>query len=258
MIPTPLHLALYRSIFRGRDDCYARYWEKNGRSGYSPAYALNWQDFKRHQGGGGTMRDFANKTLLPITDEIISKHITGSHAIGIYPILDNNTSYFIAADFDGKEWQKDVQAYIDECTGLGLNAYLERSKSGNGGHAWIFFTDEYPCYKSRTIALHAISRALQYSVFEKEISFDRLFPNQDTLPAGGFGNLIALPLQGTYVQSFNSVFIDQATLLPYEDQWQFAFVFQKATFQLPLLRAFTSLFFASHADPRHHAYTEHV
>lgn len=221
MIPTTEQLALYRSIFRGRDDCYARYWEKNGRSGYSPAYSLNWQEFKQHQAGGGTMKDFSEKTLLPITDEMISKHIVGNHAIGIYPILDDNTSYFIAADFDGKEWQKDAQAYIDECTLLGLHVYLERSKSGNGGHVWIYFEGAYPCFKSRIIALSAISRAFNYSVFEKEISFDRLFPNQDSLPAGGFGNLIALPLQGTYSQNGNSLFVDPATLIPYEDQWGF-------------------------------------
>lgn len=221
MNPTPEQAALYRSIFHGRDDCYARYWEKNGHSGYSPAYSLNWQDFKQHQAGGGTMKNFADKTLLPVADEVIYKHIVGNHAIGIYPILDDNTSYFIAADFDGKEWQKDAQSYIDACEELGLNAYLERSKSGNGGHVWIFFDDTYSCYKSRAIALHAISNALDYSIFEKEISFDRLFPNQDTLPTGGFGNLIALPLQGTYSQKGNSLFIDPVTLIPYENQWEF-------------------------------------
>ena len=219
MIPTPEKLALYRSIFRGRDDCYARYWEKNGRSGYSPAYSLNWQEFKQHQAGGGTMKDFSEKTLLPITNETIYKHLVGNHAVGIYPILDDNTSYFIAADFDGKEWQKDAQSYVDACTMLGLHGYLERSKSGNGGHVWIFFEKAYSCFKSRTIALSAIARAFNYSSFEKEISFDRLFPNQDSLPAGGFGNLIALPLQGTYSQDENSLFVDLATLIPHEDQW---------------------------------------
>ncbi|EFK95071.1 Type III restriction enzyme, res subunit:DEAD/DEAH box helicase [sediment metagenome] len=221
MIPTPEQLAVYRSIFRGRDDCYARYWEKNGRSGYSPAYSLNWQEFKQHQASGGTMKDFSDKTLLPITDEAIFKHIVGNHAIGTYPILDDNTSYFIAADFDGKEWQNDAQAYVDACTILGLHAYLERSKSGNGGHVWIFFEEAYPCFKSRTIALSAIAKTFNYSVFEKEISFDHLFPNQDSLPSGGFGNLIALPLQGTYSQDGNSLFVDQATLIAYEDQWSF-------------------------------------
>lgn len=218
---TPEQLTLYRTLFRGRNDCYARYWEKNGRFGYSPAYSLNWQEFKQHQASGGTMRDFSDKTLLSITDETISKHIIGNHAIGIYPILDDNTSYFIAADFDGKEWQKDAQAYIDECTRLNLRTYLERSKSGNGGHVWTFFEKAYPCFKSRAIALSAIAKAFNYSVFEKEISFDRLFPNQDSLPAGGFGNLIALPLHGAYSQDGNSLFIDSATLIPYEDQWRF-------------------------------------
>ena len=107
------------------------------------------------------------------------------------------------------------------CKKVGITAYLERSKSGKGGHVWIFFQKNYPCYKSRAIATELIRQALDLSVFEKEVSFDRLFPNQDSVPKGGFGNLTALPLQGKYLEQGNSAFIDPDSAKPYSDQWNF-------------------------------------
>lgn len=214
-------LELYMSLFRGRTEVYARRWEKDGRSGYSPAYEFNWDEFMAHKRRGGSMKDFENKKLIPLTKEVVKKHLIGQHVVGIYPILPDNASYFIAADFDGENWLKDSRSFLQACEEVGLSAYLERSRSGNGGHVWIFFSEAYPCYKSRQIALELIRKVFNVSEFEKEVSFDRLFPNQDTLIAGGFGNLIALPLQGMSVVTGNAVFIDPATSKPFSDQWQF-------------------------------------
>jgi len=214
-------LELFMSLFRGRTNVYARHWEKDGRSGYSPAYEFNWDEFMAHKRRGGSMKDFENKKLIPLTNDVVKKHLIGQHIVGIYPILPENTSYFIAADFDGENWLADSKAYISACTEMGLSAYLERSRSGNGGHVWVFFSEAYPCYKSRQIALKLIRKAFHVSEFEKEISFDRLFPNQDTLTGAGFGNLIALPFQGRSVVNGNAVFINPETSKPVLDQWQF-------------------------------------
>ncbi|MEK7173990.1 MAG: hypothetical protein AAB710_02810 [Patescibacteria group bacterium] len=196
-------LELYVSLFQERTDVYARHWEKNGRSGYSPAYEFNWDEFMAHKQRGGSMKDFENKKLISLTKDVVKKHLLGQHVVGIYPILPENTSYFIAADFDCENWLKDSKSYLHACKETGLSAYLERSRSGNGSHVWIFFSEAYPCFKSRQIALELIRKAFHVSEFEKEVSFDRLFPNQDTLTGAGFGNLIALPLQGRSVSANN-------------------------------------------------------
>ncbi|HCE49534.1 MAG TPA: restriction endonuclease subunit R, partial [Candidatus Jacksonbacteria bacterium] len=135
---TEEQLNLYQSLFRGRTDVYARYWEKNGQANYSPAYDVNWTAYNKYKSTGGSFKDFKDKKLIFLTPGIVKKHLIGSHAIGIYPILQDNTSYFIAADFDGSNWQQDCKNSIDECQKAGLHAYLERSRSGNGGHVWMF------------------------------------------------------------------------------------------------------------------------
>ncbi|OHA09590.1 MAG: hypothetical protein A3A44_03255 [Candidatus Sungbacteria bacterium RIFCSPLOWO2_01_FULL_60_25] len=217
--PTDDQVELYRALFQGRSDVFARYWEKNGRSGYSPAYSFNWNEFLAHKERGGSMKTFENKKLVPLTPEMLKQHLFGRLALGVYPILPDNTSLFLAADFDGEHWLEDANSFMKSCAATGLFAYLERSKSGAGGHVWLFFALPYPCYKSRRIGLELIRRAFNLSIFEKEVSFDRLFPNQDSVPAGGFGNLIALPLQGCYVEKQNTLFIDPNTAAPYSDQW---------------------------------------
>lgn len=214
-------LNLFILLFRGRQEVYARYWEKDGRSGYSPAYEFNWYEFLKFKSQGGTLKDFQNKKLAPLTPVVVKKHLTGVQTIGIYPILPDSTSYFIAADFDGENWQRDSKIFVNECANFTLNAYMEISRSGNGCHAWIFFEEPYPCDKSRQIVLELIRKALKLSEFDKEVSFDRLFPNQDTLSKKGFGNLIALPFQGKNTREDKTVFIDPASLKPYCEQWKF-------------------------------------
>ncbi len=210
---------LFMSIFMGRTDVFARRWEKDNRSGYSPVYRFDWNEFNEHRRRGGSIKDFENKELVPLTAEVIKNHLLGMHVIGIYPILPDNTSYFLAADFDGDSWNKEAIDYFNQCKEVGLISYIERSRSGNGGHVWTFFSEPYPCIKSRQIGLELIRRTFGISKFEKEISFDRLFPNQDSLSKGGFGNLIALPFQVQSIAQGNTLFIDIKTEKPLPNQW---------------------------------------
>ncbi len=222
-------LALYRSLFRGRDDAYPRRWEKNGKSGWTPAYSFDWNEFNTHRARGGSIKDFEHKTLLPVTNEILLNHLLGKDTVGIYPILQDNTSYFIVADFDEADWKADAKKLVDVCLKQNLSAYSEISRSGNGAHVWIFFDDKYPCWKSRSILLELIRKTFRYSEFAKEISFDRLFPNQDTITDGGFGNLIGLPLQGERVMHGASLFCDSENFFQYPDQWEFLKTIHKHT-----------------------------
>ncbi len=211
-------IKLYRSLFRGRNDVFAKRWDKTGS--YFPDYTFNWDEFNAHKSSGGTIKDFKNKKLTPLTDEIILKHLTGKITVGIYPILEDNTSYFLVADFDGTNWLDDCRSYQREMAKIGLSAYIERSRSGDGGHVWVFFQDAYPCHKSRVIGLEAIRKILKLSDFDKEASFDRLFPNQDAIAKDGFGNLIALPFQGGSVRADNTVLLNPNNGTPYEDQFE--------------------------------------
>jgi hypothetical protein len=198
---------LFQSLFRGREDVYAVRWvAADGRSGYSPA-ARSRAD--REQG-----------RFLPVTDAVIASHLAGRHTIGVYPLLRDETCWFLAADFDKEQWQEDVTAYLQACDALGVPAALERSRSGNGGHVWIFFTAPVPASQARRLGCALLTRALEQRHQLGLDSYDRLFPNQDTMPKGGFGNLIALPLQAAPRQAGNSVFLDRS-FVPYPDQWAF-------------------------------------
>ena len=212
-------IALYRSLFRGREDIFARNWQKGNRSGYAPAYSFDWDEFNSHRANGGTLKNFKNKQPIPLNNAIVSDHLAGRITVGLYPILDGNMSYFLAADFDGEGWFDEASKYSQYMQTIGLSAYTERSRSGHGAHVWIFFEEPYPCYKSRSIGLEAARKVFGLSAFDKEASFDRLFPSQDTITQNGLGNLIALPFQGTAVKNSNTVFINPDTHEPYEDQF---------------------------------------
>jgi hypothetical protein len=214
-------IKLYKSLFRGRDDIFATRWEKEGKSGYMPAYHFDRYHLKLHKMKGGTFQSFQGKTHLPITDEQILKHLNGDQLVGVYPLLKDNTSWFIAADFDESNWEEECRKFLRICTEKNFPAYLERSRSGKGGHVWIFFDRVYPAIKSRRIVISMLEKAGVFSVFDKTSSFDRLFPNQDFLSGKGFGNLIALPFHKPAMQQANSCFIDPETLTSYEDQWAF-------------------------------------
>jgi superfamily II DNA or RNA helicase len=223
------HIQMIKSLFKGRKDVFALRWEKEGKSGYMPAYEIDWYAYERHKIKGGTFHNFPNKKLLPLSDEQIIKHLNGEHFIGIYPLLEDNTSFIIAADFDKENWVEACRKLISCCQDVGLPAYLERSRSGEGGHVWLFFDAPYSAYKSRKVFTHLLEEAGIVSAFDKNASFDRLFPNQDYLSGKGFGNLIALPFHQEALAQGNSCFIHPETLLPYSDPWSFLSTIEKVS-----------------------------
>ncbi|OQP83399.1 DEAD/DEAH box helicase [Xanthomonas citri] len=214
-------VALFRRLFRGRTDVYPIRWESKttGKSGYSPACANEWRsgvcEKPRIKCG-----DCGNRLLIPLSDAVIYSHLAGDHTIGIYPLLDDDTCYFLAVDFDDAQWRDDAHAFMRSCKELGVSAALEISRSGQGAHAWIFFSSKVPARDARRLGTAIISHTCSRTRQLKLTSYDRLFPNQDTMPKGGFGNLIALPLQKWPREKGCSVFVD-ADLRPCPDQWAF-------------------------------------
>jgi superfamily II DNA or RNA helicase len=229
IIITEEQLNLFISIFRGRVDVFARRWEKNGKSGYTPAYKFDWNEYLLFKAKGGKFQNFKNKEKIPLTKDVVKKHLIGSYFIGIYPLLEDNTSYFVAIDLDGKNWESDCRRFIKELNLMKIPAYVEKSSSGNGCHIWIFFEDKYSASKSRKIFLEFAKKILNLPEFEKEISFDRLFPNQESHSGMGLGNLIALPFQGKMFQEDKMIFLDPGNFLPISDQWKYLQNIRKIT-----------------------------
>src|SRR5258708_5694270 len=228
------HSIIFGALFKGRDDIYAIRWEKNGKSGYSPAYDMNWQEYSKHKAQGGSLDNFLNKKPIPLTDEKLVRHLSGKEILGIYPLLQDNTSWFIAADFDQSEsgkksWIEECKTFMAHCEKYQLPVYLERSRSGQGGHIWLFFNAPYPAVKSRKLFLTLLTDSGIISPFDKSSNFDRLFPNQDSHSGKGFGNLIALPMQKTALHKGNTCFIDPTTLKPFPDQLAFLRAVQKVS-----------------------------
>ena len=224
--PTPTHfttdakVALFRRLFRGREDVYPQRWESaKGTSGYSPACGNEWKPGICHK-PRVKCGDCNQRQLLPVTDHVIYDHLAGKHTIGVYPLLTDDSCYFLAADFDEADWREDAQAFMQSCRELGIPAALEISRSGNGAHIWIFFAEPVPAREARQLGAALISHTCDRTRQLSLASYDRLFPNQDTMPKGGFGNLIALPLQKQPRESGRSVFVDEQ-LQPHPDQWVF-------------------------------------
>lgn len=215
------NIELFKSLFRGRNDLYAVRWEKDDRSGYMPAYKVDWTDYQKHKAQGGSFKDFKNKEYLPFDSSAIENHISGNETCGIYPLLEDNTSFFVAVDFDKTNWKETILGLHKSCLKFDIPNYIERSRSGNGGHLWIFFEEPFPAEQSRKIMFEMLRNAEIISHFEKEPSFDRLFPNQDFHSGKGIGNLIALPLNGKSIQQGNSCFINPQTFETYQNQWDF-------------------------------------
>jgi superfamily II DNA or RNA helicase len=219
--PVSEKIALFRSLFRGREEVYPHRFvsKKTGKAGYSPVCGNEWARgicekprIKCHA--------CSYQNWLPITDDVIRRHLSGDLVMGIYPMLLDETCHFLAVDFDGDGWSADALAYLITCRQKNIPVALERSRSGNGGHLWLFFEDPVPATLARKLASHLLTESTEFHPQTKFTSYDRFFPNQDTLPRGGFGNLIALPLQKTPRADGNSVFIDDH-LQPHPDQWAF-------------------------------------
>lgn len=227
MVSNSENINLFRSLFKGREDVFAVRWEKGNKSGYMPAYFYDPYRLRAHKINGGTFQNFTEKSYLKLTDEQIQKHLDGYHQIGVYPLLQDNTTWFLVADFDKTNWQKEAIAFLNACIEKEIPTYLERSRSGNGGHVWIFFDKPYPAIRSRKIFISILEQSGAFSMFDKSSSFDRLFPNQDFLSGKGFGNLIALPLFKPTFEKGNSCFIDPETFQPITDQWVFLKNIQK-------------------------------
>jgi hypothetical protein len=223
--PPEAKIALFRALFRGRDDVYARRFEsrKTGKSGYSPACANEWApgvcDKPRIK-----CAVCSHQRFLPVTDDTVRWHLSGrddarhDFVMGAYPLLRDETCFFLAIDLDKQNWREDARAVMDTCRRLGLPAGLERSRSGNGGHLWLFFDEAIPATLARKLGACLLTETMERQPGIGLDSYDRFFPNQDTLPQGGFGNLIALPLQRMPRERGNAVFLDD-DFEPHADQW---------------------------------------
>ena len=220
-------IELFCSLFHGRTDVYPLRFvsRKTGRAGYSPACANEWV-----RGVCEKPRikcaDCPNRSFIPANGAAVRKHLSGrddqgrEFVMGVYPMLLDETCHFLAADFDRENWQADASAFIETCRQLDLTAALERSRSGNGGHVWLFFDEAISACLARKLGAHILTETMERRPEIGLGSYDRFFPNQDTLPKGGFGNLIALPLQKQARESGNTVFLDEA-LQPHLDQWSY-------------------------------------
>ena len=218
---TEQKLTIFRRLFRGREDVYPVRWasKKTGVSGYMPECSNKFvpgvcdiEHVRCHA--------CAHRTYRPVTDHAILTHLKGQHVMGVYPLLPDDTCWFLAIDFDKDRWQPDIAAVRNTCRTLDVPVYIERSRSGNGGHLWFFFSEAVPAHMARKMGSYLLTETMSRYPGLSFASYDRLFPNQDTMPKGGFGNLIALPLQGASRSKGNSVFVDDHFVAyPGDEQW---------------------------------------
>ena len=202
-------IKIFMNVFKGRTDVFAKRYisKKNGKAGYTPVCKNEFNKFKcdkpKVKCGECPFRE-----LVPLTEDIVLKHLKGEIGIGIYPLLPGDVCNFLAIDFDKKTYEKDVSAFWSICDDLNLPIYVERSRSGNGAHVWIFFEETILAKVARKLGNILLTKTIEKGTLDLS-SYDRLFPNQDTMPKGGFGNLIALPFQGESCKEGNTVFVDK-------------------------------------------------
>lgn len=233
-------IRLFRSLFKGREDVFPRRFEntRTGKSGYAPVCRNEWQA-GICQKPKIACQECNFRAFVPVSDEIIRDHLRGNDpsdrsskdfTIGVYPLLTDESCWFLAVDFDKSVWVEDASAFLETCASYQVPAVLERSRSGNGGHVWIFFETPVLAVLARKLGSLLLTSTMNRRPEIGMDSYDRLFPSQDTFPKGGFGNLIVLPLQKKPREQNNSVFLDR-DLNPYPDQWAFLSSIQKMTRQ---------------------------
>jgi superfamily II DNA or RNA helicase len=226
--PTAEKIALFRRLFRGREEVFPRRWEnpKTGKTGYAPVCRNEWV---RGVCGKPKVKcgECPNQAFVGVGDDVLRSHLAGkasgssaNFTAGVYPMLPDETCWSLATDFDKKSWMQDVAAFRDTARAKRIPVAVERSRSGNGAHAWIFFTEPVAAADARRLGALLITATMDRCPDIGFDSYDRFFPSQDTMPAGGFGNLIALPLQSRPRENGNSVFLDD-DFRPYEDQWAY-------------------------------------
>ncbi len=203
-------IRLFRSLFAGRADVYAKRWENPStkKSGWSPVTL-----------DGGKAQAF--RRYAPLDDAVVGAHLQGHITAGVYPLIDGDRCCFLACDFDKGSWALDARAFLEVCSDAGVPACLERSRSGNGAHVWVFFEEPLEAAAARRLGTGLLRETMALRAEVDLTSYDRLFPSQDFVPAKGFGNLIALPLQGRSRKQGNAVFLDPSSMEPWPDQWTF-------------------------------------
>jgi len=217
-------VALFRSLFRGREDVFPTRFvsKKTGKPGYAPAcrnkFVKGVCELPRVKCG-----ECPNQAFIPFDDAAVVGHLTGRYVMGVYPLLEDETCWLLAVDFDKSTWTDDVRAFAETCRRVGLPAAVERSRSGDGAHVWFFFSAPVPVASARKMGCYLITETMSWRHELSMDSYGRLFPSQDTMPRGGFGNLIALPLQHGPRKDGNSVFLDEA-LQPLADDPQWAYL----------------------------------
>lgn len=214
---------LFRQLFRGRPDLYPTRFvsKKTGKPGYAPACSNKFVpgvcELPKVKCG-----DCTKQAFRPVDDTAVLAHLKGQHVMGAYAMLNDETCWFLAVDFDKSTWTEDARAFVETSRRLGLPAVVERSRSGNGAHVWFFFSVPIAASIARKMGSYLITEAMAQRHELSMDSYDRLFPSQDTMPRGGFGNLIALPLQHGPRQEGNSVFLDDNLVaIPDDQQWAF-------------------------------------
>lgn len=226
-----LKIRLFRSLFRGRDDVYAHGFvsRKTGKVGYAPAA---WNEWTTLANGKRIPTPSDQRRCKPLTDQVLLEHFTKRDArmtnvVGLYPMSKESTVWFLAIDFDDDGWRDEITATRRVCERYGLTPSVERSRSGDGGHLWLFFTEPIEAAEARRMGEALLTEASDLTHIRFR-SYDRMFPNQDTLPVGGFGNLIALPLQRMARDEGNSVFVDEQ-FDAYPDQWAYLSTISRIT-----------------------------